>query len=515
MNRIALALSLVLVATPALAKAPSALLRCDGYGRRVGVGENLARLPLVIGTLGLFGAPEADNPLAREAGEKGVLACTEALADQRVTGNPIRRGEVLLMRGIRHFEQGELDAAASDAEAAIAVPLPAEVLPWYDRDIRLSARLLAARVRLAQNRDGEAEQLALAAAAARPWSPFVISEALRILAVSPTISPDEARLLDRSRMLEGTSLIRLQARERAGDWGGAAADLAMLLKAAEKPGVVLRSRLAADQALAGDRAAAELTLAEAQQKVDELASTAGGTDNAAQEAAQEVARADELMQLARAQLALAAGKVEDARALLLGRSRWLAPAPIAAAVIANVQARLPVGAIASDPAKLIADAARVARDALTTKTAVPVMVELWPRWEDPDVAAAFGRDLANRPLLAAPTAGRSSMIKIERARDDGATEVQDSRPAFIDTGYEAVLLLAARAARDAGAERFAIIQRRTAVSVGREGLIGNATRLTLVTPKDRLWAGQESRSLAVADVEAALGPLFPAPVPQK
>lgn len=513
MNRIVLALLVACVAAPALAKAPSSLVRCDGYGRRVGVGENLARLPLVIGTLGLFGAPEADNPLARETGEKGVFACTEALTDARVTGNPIRRGEVLLMRGVRNFETGNLDAAAADAEAAAAITLPAEVTPWYDRTVKLSALLLAAHVRLAQNRDDEAETLAAQAVAARPWSPFVLNEALRIMAVSPAIGNAEAPLLDRA-MLLSVSTLRAQARERAGDWAGAASDLAALIKSIEKPDVVQLARLAVLQALAGDRASAEATLATAQQQVDELAATAGGTDSKAQDAAQRVARADELMQLARAQLALAAGKTEDARALLLGRSRWLAPAPIAATVIANVQARLPAGAIPSDPAKLRGDAAKVARDAITTKSVVPAMAIGWPRWEDPDTAAALGRDLTTRP----PPGGAArpgSVVKIERVREDGATLVRMSRLAFIDTGYEAALLLAARTAREAGAERFAVIERGSGFRVGREGLTSGIAQLVVVTPRDRLWAGQEGRSLAVADVEAALAPLFPAPVPPR
>ncbi|KPF77923.1 hypothetical protein IP88_05085 [alpha proteobacterium AAP81b] len=500
MNRVSIAALAVLIAAPALAKPPSALLRCDGYGRRVGVGESLARLPLVIGTLGLFGAPEPDNPLAREGGEKGVQACTEALSDARVTGNAIRRAEVRLMRGIRNLEVGSPDAAFADGEAALATALPAEVKPWFDMTLRPSALLLQAHARVAQGRDADAETLALAAAAARPWGWWVPGEAARLLALTPTISPGEAELLERLYRLSASTL-RAQARERAGDWAGAAADFGALVGAADKPDVVVQARLAADQALAGNTAGAEATLARVQQQVDELAATAGGTDRKAQDAASQVARADELTQLARAQLALVAGQPDDAKAILLGRSRWLAPAPIAAAVIANVQAKVVPGSLAFDPAKLRGDAATVARTALVGKEATGLKAVGWPRWEDPDVAAGYGKDLATRPAV----------VKVERVRDGGATEVSIFRNAAVDTQAEALLLLAARIATEQGATRFAVIARGLSFGAGRQGMTGNLGRLTIVTPRDKLWAGQEDRAIEVAAVEAALAPRFPAP----
>lgn len=69
--------------------APSALIRCNGYGRRQMPGEQVGRGILILGTLGLFGSAEADQPAAREAGEAGVRACTKALTDSRTTGNPV------------------------------------------------------------------------------------------------------------------------------------------------------------------------------------------------------------------------------------------------------------------------------------------------------------------------------------------------------------------------------------------------------------------------------------------
>jgi hypothetical protein len=83
--RLGIAGALLLAAAPALAE-PSALLKCDGYGRRQTPGEQLGRGLVVLGTLGLFGSAEADNPSARKAGEEGITACTEALTDSRTTG---------------------------------------------------------------------------------------------------------------------------------------------------------------------------------------------------------------------------------------------------------------------------------------------------------------------------------------------------------------------------------------------------------------------------------------------
>ena len=52
---LAVAGSVLLSAVPVLA-APSALIRCDGYGRRQTPGEQVGRGLLVLGTLGLFGS---------------------------------------------------------------------------------------------------------------------------------------------------------------------------------------------------------------------------------------------------------------------------------------------------------------------------------------------------------------------------------------------------------------------------------------------------------------------------
>ncbi len=502
MVRAVLAAALLGSTAPALA-APSALIRCDGYGRRVGDGEAVARGLVVLGTLGILGSAERDQPTARETGEKGVAACTEAMGDLRVTGNPVRRAEVHLARGIRYFEVGNLDLAWDDAEAILAMEVPPAVRPSYDRTLGVSAQLLQANVRLAQNKSAEAETLALAAAARRPWGTFAAEEALRILMVSPAITPGEARLLERHfRLWPGT--LRAGAREAAGDWAGAASDTVAVIKTRIEGDELLEARAAANLALAGDAAGAEAALKAVRQRIDELAAKAAGTDAAAQAAAQKVARADELVQLARAQLAIAAGKLDDAKAVLGGRERWLAPAPIVAAVIANAQAKLGAGGIGSlglDPVKLRADALAVRMADFAGKKRASFMMVAWPRWEAPEVQTGLGKDIA----LPVP------QVKQEAVRDGKAFIVGLDRQAYIDTSSEAMLTLAARVTNARGKDQFAVVQRNSSLRLPREGMSEALQRWQLIFPGDELWDSQKGRALVAGELLADLAPLFPAP----
>ena len=494
----------LLAAVPSLA-APSALIRCDGYGRRMGTGEALARLPLVIGSLGLFGVPETDQPGARQGGEKGVIACTEALEDERVKGNPVRKAEVLLMRGIRWYETGKFDQAFGDASAVLAADVPAASRQAFDRSIGVSARLLQAYARFGEGKQAEAEALAAQAAEARPWGNFTGGEALRIMAITPAISTAEAALLDRGfRLWPGA--YRGTVREAAGDWAGAASDYRAVLATRDEGDPLLEARLAAVLALAGDAPGADATLASVQTKVDAMATRATGTDKAAQDAAQVVARSDELIQLAKAQLALMAGRNDDAKVLLGGKGRWLAPAPIVATVIANAQARLKtggsaaLGSLALDPLKLRADAESAARADMTGKLRTTYMAVLWPRWEDGDVLAGYGRDLA------AP-----DKLKSESARDGKALQISLNRAAFVDTAGEAALAAAAQIAVEHGRDSFAIIERASTPGLTREGLTAANQRWQLVFAGDALWVSQASRIFTVAQVQANLTPSFPKP----
>lgn len=501
---LAVAGTVLLSAVPVLA-APSALLRCDGYGRRQTPGEQVGRGILILGTLGLFGSAEADNPAARETGDKGIAACTEALTDSRTTSNPVRRAEVLLMRGVRHFEMGRFDDAIADARAARGVELTPLVRAHFDRNIGASTTVLEALALLSQNKQAEAESLMFKAASTRPYGNFLAEEALRLMALTAEITAEERELLDRQWRLQ-PNVRQSQHLEGAGDWKAAAASLTQLVALLSKPGVVILARQAAVQALAGESAAAQATLARVGQDIDELAAKAGGTDQAAQTAAQQVARADELVQLAKAQLALNAGQPEEAKGFLAGRPRWLSPAALTAAVIANVQAKAGAGAAPGiDPAKIRADATKVARDGLTGKGVLNVLVTMLPRWEDADVGSDFGKAML-------PT---SKLMQPKPVRDGAATGITAARTAAIDTATEALLVAAAKASTAKGQDRFAILAHLTLPGTARVGLTNRLSIIEFVTPADALFAAQSSRAIKVADVEAALGEAYRAPVPAK
>ncbi|WP_164155690.1 ATP-binding protein [Sandarakinorhabdus rubra] len=496
--------AMMLAAAPALAD-PSALIKCDGYGRRQTPGEQVGRGILILGTLGLFGSAEKDMPSARLTGDAAIAACTEALTDQRTTGNPVRRAEVLMMRGVRQFEMGRFEEAIADARAARSIELTPLVRAHFDRNVGPATVMLEAFARLSQNNQAEAERLAFQAANARPNGTFLAEEALRIMALTPEVPADERQLLDRlSRLLPNVR--QSQHLEGAGEWPAAAATMQQLVSIASKPGVVLLARQAAVQALAGDTAGAEATLARVGQDIDELAAKAGGTDQAAQTAAQQVARADELVQLAKAQIALNKGDVEAAKGFLAGRPRWLSPASLTAAVIANVQAKGGAGAAPGvDPAKIRADATKVARDGLTGKGVLNLLVTLLPRWEDPDVAQDFGKDML-------PTA---KTMQPKPARDGAATLISTARLAALDTSTEALLVAAARASAAKGQDRFAIMLNLILPTTARPGLSTRLGIMEYVTPADPLFAAQANRALKVADIEAALGGQYRVPEPAK
>ena len=110
----------------------------------------MARGIVVLGTLGILGSAEADQPGARETGAKDIAACTEAMADQRVTGNPVRRAEVFLARGISQYEVGNLDLAYADATSALAVEWPPELKTTFNRTLSVSGLLPQAFERYAR-----------------------------------------------------------------------------------------------------------------------------------------------------------------------------------------------------------------------------------------------------------------------------------------------------------------------------------------------------------------------------
>jgi hypothetical protein len=291
--------------------------------------------------------------------------------------------------------------------------------------------------------------------------------------------------------------------EGAGDWQGASRDHAQYIASLSKPIVTVLARHAAVMALAGDTAGAETLLARVSQEIDELAVKANGTTSDAQSAAQQVARADELVQLAKAQVALNKGQNDAAKDLLAGRTRWLALPAIAASVIANVQAKVPGAAPGIDPAKLRADATKVARDALVEKGVLGLLVQALPRWEDADVPGDFGKDMGPA----------SKLMRPKPVRDGGATLITHVRPAAADTAYEAALVAAARDAASRKVDRFAVILHFGLPGRGREGAVNRGHFIEYVLPGDKLFEAQANRAITVTEVESALGAAYSAPLP--
>jgi hypothetical protein len=499
--RLGVAAAVALATAPAWAE-PSALIKCDGYGRRQTPGEQLGRIVLITSTLGLFGSAEADQPSARKAGAEAIAACTEALTDSRTTGNPVRRAEVLLMRAIRNYEMGKLDAAWADTEAAKGVELTPLVRARFDQNIGASATFVQAIIRLTQGKQDEAEALAMQAAKARPWGVVIAEDAARVAALSPAISTDERAVLDRLNRI-APNVRRAGVLEAAGDWAGASADLAQVIAGLSKPGVIVLARHAAVMALAGDTAGAETLLARVAQEIDELAVKANGTTADARTAEQQVSRADELVQLAKAQVALNKGQTDAAKDLLAGRTRWLAIPAIAATVISNAQAKVPGAAAGIDPAKLRADATKVARDGLVEKGVLNNLVQIVPRWEDADVAGDFGKDMGPA----------SKLMRPKPVRDGAVTLITHVRRAAADTAFEAALVAAARDAAARKADRFAVMLHFGLPRTGREGVVHTGHFIEYVLPGDKLFEAQANRAITVAEVERALGADYSAPVP--
>ncbi len=484
--------------------AQSALVKCDGYPRRVDAAESVARGVLALGTLGITGMGERQNLSARLKGEPGIKACTEALADPVLTGNAIRRAEVYLARGIHSLGVGRPADAERDARAGLQVELPASQQPQAARTLYPSLKLLAAVARVSQGDQTGAEALALEAMALRPggWLPH--QEGFSILALSPDLSDGEAAALDR-RSLLSSATVALRAKHRLGarDFKGAATDYRLVRDAAKEPWAQLFAQLALAQALAGDTAGADASMMQAQEAADKLAIVAQGNGAEARDAAQNVSRADEFIVLARARQAVSAGKLDEARGLLSARTRWLVPAEWVAPVLELAGAgkgwASPV-----DPVKLLADARKAAAEKVHGKEAPERLMMLLPRFEGSDPASDIGKAMA-KPA--------GSGLKTAALRDDSTLAITLSgRLAQVDTQEEALLLAAARQAQKRGMPRFAVLgTNMNYMSLQREGPSSAGGAIEIVFPEGPgagLYERQANRSLDPASVVAEFGPLF-------
>lgn len=484
--------------------AQSALVKCDGQPRRVDAAESVARGVLALGTLGITGTGERANPSARLKGEPAVKACTEALADPVLTGNAVRRAEVYLARGIHSLGVGRPADAERDARAGLQVELPASQQRQAERTLYPSLKLLAAVARAVQGDQPGAEALALEAMALRPggWLPH--QEGFSILALSPELSAGEAAALDRRSVLSSNT-VALRARHRLGarDFKGAATDYRLVKDAAKEPWAQLFAQLALAQALAGDTAGADASMALAQEAADKLAIVAQGNGAEARDAAQSVSRADEFILLTRARQAVSAGKLEEARGLLSSRTRWLVSAEWVAPVLESAGAgqgwASPV-----DPVKLLADARKAAAEKVHGKEAPERLMMLLPRFEGSDPANDIGKTMVK------PT---GSGLKTVALRDDSTLAVTLSgRMAQVDTQEEALVLAAARQAQKRGMPRFVVLgNNMNYISLQREGPSSGGGSIEIVFPEGpgaKLYESLASRSIDPAVIVGEFGPLF-------
>lgn len=495
--RAGVAAAALLMACGGACAAPSALLRCDGRGVGPAPVEQLVGgVPTLVSTPAAGEAPGIDRQ-ALERDEAGLAACEEALRDPQLAANPVRRAEVLMSMAIRSIELERYDAALAAADAALGVPLAPVVRARFESTTMPSLLLAKAFALVALGRLDEAEAQADAAARLRPWSDFFVQSATLVMSMSPAISPVEAAWLDRlHRMRVGQW--RGRARIGDGQWRAATADIAQLLplRDAIRP-LRYQVDLAVLLAIDGQTEAAAAAVASAERMLGENDPAIVGNGLVG-----EPALGRQILRLAQAQIALNRGEVEAARSWLLQNPTWwLVPADLAVPVATSFEAK--AGEPASEALSL-----QKARDRLNQsrigevygdKMRTALMAAL-PRWQDPAAEAALARQVLPGP--GAPQA---------RRRKDGQAFTLSSGKLFDEiSGSEIMLLATARAAAARGADRFAVVlvkKEQTGIK-GVQALV--EIRYDFVVPGDPLFAGQASRALNVAEVEAALGPRFTA-----
>ena len=242
---LAAATAAALAAGSAQAKEPSHWVKCDGLPKPEGAGTTLARIGAVVMTGGLLGLPEGQREVPAASGAAGVQACTAALADPALGDIWARKASLLRSRALHHAEADDLPAALADLQAVKPVTTGRVGADYFARSAGVSIQLFEAAVLARQNRLAEAEALAVKAADARPWSNQVQSLASAILAIDPTWTAEEDRVLTRRAALNPSTLLgRAAAREwgnaagAADDWARTADTMGAMLKAWEGPGVL-------------------------------------------------------------------------------------------------------------------------------------------------------------------------------------------------------------------------------------------------------------------------------------
>jgi hypothetical protein len=198
------------------AREPSVWAQCDGQAKPEGAGVTAARMAgVILGSgilIGLLALPESPTSADIAVGQAGVDACTAALADPILETFWPRKVNVLRARALNYVQIEKYDLALADMVAAreVGQGKPAELL--FDRSVGVSVLLFEAALRARVGEVEEARRLAARAADSRPYSTKVQNFSRVFFADTPTLTAEEARMLNRISRQAGTHNILLADR---------------------------------------------------------------------------------------------------------------------------------------------------------------------------------------------------------------------------------------------------------------------------------------------------------------
>jgi hypothetical protein len=353
-------------------------------------GRSPTELPLAPGQTS---ATAVDDMSRRMSGAAGVAACTEALARE---SDIDRRLELTLARAVHRMEASDNDAALVDARSIDIVAGARASDPAYQQTFRLTGLEFQAAALLRLGRLAEAETVALAMADLARYNMLAQRVAAGYARLTPALTPDKRAYYDRLGRLWSNGLLgRADADAWAGDWHGAAAELAtyvqldLLFARPERhvpPQVGLMALEAANLALAGDNAAAKALAAKTRADLDGL--IAAGVAAKTRTDGEVVAEAGEMLDFTTIALRLAEGQAPQARAAFAARAGWTTVWP---AMVAELSARLRTGAapgeltgaLAKDPAQIRAEGLdELAKSAIANVPPEALLDEIGPPWDD-------------------------------------------------------------------------------------------------------------------------------------
>jgi hypothetical protein len=514
------------------AKKPSFWVQCDGYAKPSGGGTKLVKGLATLGTLGLFGIPETHNPEARGHGAAGVAACTTALADPAAANASwIRKVTLHQALAAHHLEAKNAEAAMTALDAAQAAAGENRSDPFFGRSTGVSLDLLRSVALLRLGRTDEANEAAVRAAEARPYSARVQMIALALMGFDEAVLPAEATMAERLTRLDPSSMVAADIYLRGGRYQDAwkllsaqyelkkqqppkDVGLGMLLNDDSLGTALLTAFTAARvgeidtaRAILDDQAAAVSRTAEQLRKMKlSLSSAAADEVGALEEALMKPI--ESWRPMIEAAGLLAGGDALGAQEKLAGAQQFAAN-PLLAALTADLRARIPAearkGLVAIEPADL-RDKFEQGREARLDKLATVELLPLLPEPEDEKRLNSFSRQ-AGWGLK--PTGFKHKKL------DSGLTRIEfvgsSSSPLAVE---EMTLLRAAKLAEQAGSKGFVITRRSdytrwsqmtmNGVPVGAKTMAGYKTEIDVRFVDDlSAAAAQDAAALA-----ATLTPIY-------